>query len=410
MMNLYLQPNIAEHRPLRYTDVQRLAEIDNCETLELECAKRKDKVEELLHPDGAENGQTIFHVLVELQAQKCLRFLLSKVDRKEYINEPDDDGLSPLHYAVRSLNYRQHVLPCMEHITMDAGVKLYFSNGQSIIRDLIQCGAYTNCRDCYGDTPLHMIVNSCKGRNYLDAISLYHYACAILESEETDTNAVNYRDETPIKLIKRKDTEEKPNSASKMEAKLREKKQEKKLDSYTEILQHIILKEDSKIKDILKKSKYNDHLSNWEAKFIGKDYFTFYLINNFDSSMFECYLVNGGSSRKRNKRGKLALHEACAKGDYKIVGLIIHFMKRDDDYLDVGEDFYDLIKVILESRRSNFKTNGVNHLKCLKRLLKKDIKCDKSETLEKAVALANSMNDFEALMLLKNLGKQPFAM
>lgn len=420
-------------------------------------ARRGDRLETLLRPKGAPKRKTLFHVAIEHQAQKCLIFLLNKCPLQRYLNQPDKEGRSPLHYAVVMRQNDGAILPCMKRFLTTPSMNLnkapllplsrrktqhtisvkdnkletmqllYFSQTPSIVRELVSRGVFVNSRDTLGDSPLHSLAEQCRDKTSYATHILLQCFDALLSSPETDVDAINHLGETPLEQLMN-DVTERPDSVSetckklvmagssapesfkfqlihKGKQKTKSPRKRRKREGFTELLHHIVAKDEPTIKNFFKKYS-RMHMHVWESEFIGDTPFFFYLISNFDSEMVDCFLCFGGDSWKVDLEGNLPLNAALAKGDFRMVDLLITFMKMKDetDHLNLTEWSNRLFITTLQSLgKSAVKPIGINYHKCLKRLFQKDILI--AEQSQNVRDLAIDIGDLEALQILANEGR-----
>ena len=428
-MQLFTDPKTCD--PITWTEATEILSKDDRDFLELEWIRKRGNLDLLLRPLGAPLGNSLLHAAIDNDAKECFDFVLSKIT-KEQMNEPNDQGSSPLHMSVK-IKQKNMMLPCMTKLE-DNNSKLHFYRSPYFVKKLKDAGAFVNSRDCEGNTPLHKLVQQCVETTKLGCYALQKSMDILLKDQETDIDAVNNEGKTPLDLIDEQISDT-PNNVSQTIQKLFENGarsfkiskvmltfhgtrqvqapvSRKKRQDFSKILHFLISRNEPEIKSFFKNYS-KDNLQAWENNYIGNKLFLSYIVENYDKEVVECCLFYGCDPWKQDDKHLLPLEVALAKGDYQVSHVLIEYMKAKNgqQIINLRESTLSLYEAIFRNSDRKNKPIGVDYHKCLKRLLKPDVIL--KEFLEKEhqeyfAMLVKHLNDVELIKILVGKGKKTY--
>ena len=424
---------ISDESGFDWQELQKILLKDDRDALEIECVERGDRMHNIFHLEHAHEKKTALHAAIDYQAIDCLEYLLNKCSLMEEINYPDAIGQSPLHYAVQLFNNQLTMLPCITNLcaTNSNYLPIYHSNLPLLVKKLLMRGAFVNQRNCQGETPLHCLVKKC-----MDCpVHMHHVLIktlhVLLSDPYTEVDAIDGNGCTPLNSIMHAVSDE-PDIVSKCcvvligngahatsslryqltfqgKEKIKKGKSKAKYHEFSELLHHIIGKDDQKMKAHFHNNS-RKQMAHWQKFFIGNQILTCHLISEFSCEIVESFLYYGGNPWAINTDNELPLNTALKKGDYKSVDIIIQYMKivREEEKLDLRKYTFVIFRNIFQKLNKSFIPININYHDCLHRVLQDDIRLEElsssSSTENSPVALAVQSRDLAALKIVFTAG------
>ena len=173
-----------DEEPFTWSTAVDIFEIDNRMALEIVYARKGGELLNIMHPAGDKLfKRNIFHAAVECSATNCLRFLIEKDVLSYYINMPDSEGRTPLHYAIE-FGFRKD-----SYLIFECFKLLILNNGD------------VNAIDNNGDTPMHNLlqINLCANEN-TEKYRLLPYLKVMLSCTRANLRAKNFNNQAPIDI------------------------------------------------------------------------------------------------------------------------------------------------------------------------------------------------------------------
>lgn len=366
--------------PFTWQLVLDILETDNKDAMELEVARLGGDLKTVLRPVDAPDGKTIVHAAVENGAKECLKFLIIKMSSELELDEPDQDGRTPLHYAVE-LGYlvvNPDILECMEL--------------------LLSHGAYVNARDKFGDTALHNVAQMSISDPRNNSDCFLHYVDLLLSQRDIDLFAKNGNNQKPLD-IKKHFSDLKNGSCPKYKM-IQNKAEKCTTDITTRSLLYNAVYSVAEINQKTLSEKLKESIPN---AFIGTKSILFHVVQKMNVSIVKKILSNGFNPWMENVDDhKIPLHAALTRGNAQIVAVLLEHMKSSPEskLTDLRPLSFELLRTVLcnASRPGKVDEDSkVNHLKCLQLLMAKDVlidvnATDGSDEQIRAIGLADSLD------------------
>ncbi|KAF2357318.1 Ankyrin repeat-containing domain, partial [Trinorchestia longiramus] len=163
--------------------IELILERDDRDRLEIEIAKCRNDFTAVFNVPESLGHQTIFHLAVRKSAADCLQYLLRNTTDLLKVNQPDENGTTPLHLAVQIV---------AERLT---------TSSVACLKLLLLHGAHVNARNNNGDSALHILVSKIDDiacQNQDDVLTCLE---CLLKMRSINTYARNNYGQTPQELL-----------------------------------------------------------------------------------------------------------------------------------------------------------------------------------------------------------------
>ena len=298
------------------------------------------------HMEGMSSISTILHEALKLNAHRCLQYLIDCRISDRQLDEPDEHGMTVLHLAA-------------ERCSVENNVKM----GETL-EALLDCGAYVNCRDNEGDTPLCKMLRS-KNPNLI-------YVKLLLMRKDIDVEALCRQSESPSDLVPKlsfstwEDYKNVHNSIG--------------YEATTNFLlsklyEAIILSDKIEVVRLYQKIYSRDPNSLMD-RHIGVQPLLHHLVQYLEVDHILDLLNAGADPWVINKvTGAFALHAALARGHLPIVHSLIEKMKQTSsaNILNLSKHTFSLLQKVICNYKLTSNAQDLNYERCLKRILEQDI-------------------------------------